>query len=82
MTTQQSRDSNYWEGFNKQVKASMLKTDVTQADLAEKMSISTSYLSDLLNGRRRWNQQTLYRLRQALGINLDSASAPIPSKVV
>ncbi len=44
--------------------------EITQAELALRMGCARSQLSHLLSGRRRWNEDSIDRFCEALGITL------------
>lgn len=43
---------------------------MTQEELAEQLSVDSHYLSDIECGRRNITLKTVYRLAQALNINI------------
>ncbi len=43
---------------------------ITQIELAERMGCAQSYLSHLLSGERRWNEDSIDKFCEALGITL------------
>lgn len=45
--------------------------NLSQADLAEKMNVSTSYISDVENGKINFSLDTLMRLTEALQVSAD-----------
>lgn len=45
--------------------------NLSQADLADKMNVSTSYISDVENGKINFSLDTLMRLTEALQISAD-----------
>lgn len=45
--------------------------NLSQADLAEKMNVSTSYVSDVENGKINFSIDTFMRLTEALQISAD-----------
>jgi ribosome-binding protein aMBF1 (putative translation factor) len=56
--------------FSEAVKVAMDKIGMTKADLAREMSCSDSHVGDLLKGDRRWNEDTISKACEALGIQV------------
>ncbi len=57
--------------FNEAVQARMNELGIRGVDLARKTGYSQQYISDLLTGRKRWNETTMTRICQALGIKVE-----------
>lgn len=57
--------------FNKAVQARMNELGIRGVDLARKTGYSQQYISDLLSGRKRWNETTVTKICQALGIRVE-----------
>ncbi len=51
---------------------------ITQIELAERMGCAQSYLSHLLSGERRWNEDWIDRFCEALGITLSDLLREAP----
>ena len=52
------------------VKQKMKEKNLKVADLARLTDCSVPYCYDLLRGRRRWNEDTMSRFAEALGIEI------------
>lgn len=51
---------------------------ITQIELAERMGCAQSYLSHLLSGERRWNEDSIDKFCEALGITLSDLLLEAP----
>jgi len=51
---------------------------ITQVELAERMGCAQPHLSNLLSGRRRWNEDWIDRFCEALGITLSDLLREAP----
>lgn len=56
--------------------------EVTQAELADRLGIATSFVSLLESGARQPSYETLVRLADVMGITLDELSGRAPGAVV
>ncbi|HHY27180.1 MAG TPA: helix-turn-helix transcriptional regulator [Desulfitobacterium dehalogenans] len=56
--------------FSDQVKSTLNHLGVSPAELARKMGYTPQYISDLLSEKRRWNEDTMAKACQALGIKI------------
>lgn len=54
--------------FSEYVKKVMKDKHIRNADLARSTGYSPQYISDLLSGERRWNEDTINKVCNALGI--------------
>lgn len=54
----------------KAIKHYLVDRDLTQADFAKTLGLSTSYLSELLNGRRSITLKTLFAIADETHIDL------------
>ena len=57
--------------FSKIVKEILKQRDMTVTELANKMGYCVQYVSDLLSGRRRWNETTMKKACEVLGIKVN-----------
>jgi transcriptional regulator with XRE-family HTH domain len=57
--------------FNEAVQARMNQLGMRGVDLARCTGYSQQYISDLLSGRKRWNETTMTKISQALGIKIE-----------
>jgi len=56
--------------FSKTVKEILKQRNMTITELAGQMGYCTQYVSDLLSGRRRWNETTMDKACEALDIQV------------
>ena len=52
------------------IKNEMRRTNTQTTQLAQMMGISISYASDILTGRKRWNQDTIEKACEALDLEI------------
>jgi transcriptional regulator with XRE-family HTH domain len=57
--------------FSEIVKNVLKQRNDTITMLAEQMGYSVQYVSDLLSGRRRWNETTMNKACEVLGIKVN-----------
>jgi len=57
--------------FTNAIKKSMEVQGIRPGELAKKMGYSSQYITDLLAGHRRWNETTINKACQALGIKIE-----------
>lgn len=57
--------------FSDAVKKSMAAQGIRPNELARKMGYSPQYITDLLAGHRRWNETTMGKACQALGMKIE-----------
>lgn len=64
--------------FSDAVKIAMNRSGVTKQELSESTGYSYQHIYDLLAGKRRWNEETLQKVFDALGLEviINDASAP------
>ena len=55
---------------NKAVRHYLIDHDLTQGDFAKTLGISTSYLSELLNGRKSISLKILFSIAEETGIDI------------
>ena len=55
------------EKFEKDVKIALIKREMSQQKLAERLGISLSYLGDLIKGKRK-NEKQIERIKEELSI--------------
>lgn len=58
------------------VKFAMAEQDINVSELANLTGFSTTYMSKLLRGERRWNETTLSKTLQALNLEIEIKPAP------
>lgn len=56
--------------FSEAVKVAMSKTGIKRAELAKATGYSYQYILDLLAGERRWNEDSINKVCDALGIEI------------
>ena len=56
--------------FSNVVKQKLNKKRLKISDLAKQVGYSTQYISDLLSGKRRWNETVIDKVCQALDIKI------------
>ncbi|OAZ43362.1 helix-turn-helix domain-containing protein [Paenibacillus polymyxa] len=49
----------------------MQRMDLKRSDVAKASGYSHQYISDLLSGERRWNEDSINRVCDALGIKIE-----------
>lgn len=62
--------------FTEAVKAAMEANGIGRADLARATGRSYQYISDLLKGERRWHEQIINEVCEALGLKIE-ITAPV-----
>lgn len=61
--------------FTDIAKKSMEAQGIKPSELARKMGYSPQYITDLLAGHRRWNETTMDKACQVLGIKIEVVDA-------
>lgn len=56
--------------FTEAVKAAMQKLGLKTSDIAKSTGLSYQYIHDLLSGDRRWNEDTINKVCEALDIQV------------
>lgn len=56
--------------FSKTVRHALVDNDMNMSDLARKTGYSMMYISNLLKGRRRWNEESMQKVCDVLGLEL------------
>jgi len=56
--------------FSKVVKNQMDEANLKKSELARRTGYSYQYISDLLAGNRRWNETTITKVSEVLGIKI------------
>lgn len=56
--------------FTQAVRTKMAATGISASELARRSGYSQQYICDLLAGRRRWNESTMSKVCQVLGIRI------------
>jgi len=56
--------------FSEKIKEALSKGPLTSAELAKRMGYTPQYVSDLLLSKRRWNETTMSKACEALGLKL------------
>ncbi|MGG3504731.1 helix-turn-helix transcriptional regulator [Paenibacillus lautus] len=64
--------------FSDAVKIAMNRAGVTKQELSESTGYSYQHIYDLLAGKRRWNEETLQKVCDALGLDVIVSEASIP----
>lgn len=64
------------------VKFAMAEQDINISELANLTGFSTTYISKLLRGEKRWNETTLSKTLQALKLEIEIKPAPKGRKAV
>lgn len=54
--------------FSEAVKKMMNEKGITIAQIANKTGYSWAYINDLLKGRRRWNEETMTKVSEVVGL--------------
>lgn len=62
------------------IKGAMRDKAITSAELARRMGCTPQHVSDLLSGKRRWNETTLMKACDALELQLAFVSADSKQK--
>lgn len=57
--------------FSEIVKIKLSEENMKITDLARKTGYSIQYISDLIAGKRRWNESTITKVSDALGIKIE-----------
>lgn len=61
--------------FSEVVKEALVQKNMKNAELARKVGHSPQYISDLLSGARRWNEDTINKVCDALNLTIKYESA-------
>lgn len=56
--------------FSEKIKAKLKQDSLSSAELAKRMGYTPQYVSDLLSGKRRWNEDTMSKACDVLGFEL------------
>lgn len=56
--------------FSEEIKTTLKSKDLTPSDLARMTGYTPQYIHDLLGGNRRWNEVTLGKTCDALGLEI------------
>jgi plasmid maintenance system antidote protein VapI len=59
------------ENLNKEIKRVLVEKNLKPSWLAHKMQVSRTYVYDLLNEKRRWNEEMIDRACEALSISVE-----------
>ena len=65
------------EDFGNMIKKVVSKGALKNAELAKMTGYTPQYISDLLSGKRRWNESTIDKVCQALEITINFHSPDI-----
>lgn len=69
-------------GFSKAIKHALVDNDMTPSELARSTGFSVQYIANLLNGNRRWNEESMLKVCGVLGLEIavvqkkEEAAAP------
>ncbi|MEV2911150.1 helix-turn-helix transcriptional regulator [Paenibacillus larvae] len=56
--------------FSKSVKHRLIDQNLNSSKLARLTNLSPQYMHNLLNGKRRWNEDTMLKVCDALGLEM------------
>ena len=62
----------FYEQIGKNVRHQLIEHGMTQAKLARKLGVTQSYMSDILNGRRKIKLEMLIKIADEFEVSLDS----------
>lgn len=62
--------------FSEAVKRKLADKNLKTTDLARSTGYSYQYVSDLLKGKRRWNEESMTKVSDALGFDLELKFVP------
>jgi len=62
---------NYKMDFSKIILSRAREIDMSLSDLARHIGISPQHMSNLVKGRKRWNETTMTRACEALDLKMD-----------
>lgn len=68
--------------FSEAVKAVMNTNGIKPADIARATGYSYSYIHDLLSGDRRWNEDSINKVCEAVGMKIEITSISSDEKEV
>jgi transcriptional regulator with XRE-family HTH domain len=57
-------------GFNELVRVALAQKDMNMTQLAKETGYSLMHISDLIKGNRRWNETSIQRVCDVLGIEI------------
>ena len=66
-----------YESLGMRIRRARKAAGMTQADLAEKLGISTSFLGHIERGTRKASLDTLVKMANELGVSLDSLDSQL-----
>lgn len=67
--------------FSIKIKHALVDAGINPSELARKTGYSVMYIHNLLNGRRRWNEETMVKVCNALDLDLELKLIPKESEV-
>lgn len=56
--------------INNIIKHALVDNDMNTSDLARKTGYSVMYMSNLLNGKRRWNEESMQKVCDVLELEI------------
>lgn len=56
--------------FTKAIKETLKSKGLTPSDLARMTGYSPQYIHEILSGKKRWNETTIYRACEALDLEI------------
>lgn len=68
-------------GFSEVIKKALETNGITPSELARKTGYSAQYIGDVLKGHRRWNETTLTKACDVLGLEIVIVQKPNADKV-
>lgn len=57
--------------FSKVVKVALKTNKMSVTQLAQTINLSVPYIYNLLKGDKRWNEPTMYKVSDVLGISIE-----------
>ncbi len=68
-------------GFSESVKSVLKSMNLTPSDLARMTGYTPQYIHELLAGKKRWNETTIEKTCEALGLELRVSSTKRPNQL-
>lgn len=57
--------------FSIKVRHALVDADMNPSELARKIDLSPMYVHNLLRGKRRWNEETMLKVCEVLGLEIE-----------
>jgi DNA-binding Xre family transcriptional regulator len=61
-------------GFSSKVKSVLVEKEMNPSELARQVGYSPQYIHDLLKGDKRWNEETMSKVCDVLGLDITISS--------